>query len=174
MGSGKRTTNNLLEETGKDQLRRRKPGPGTTAVGRGGGRPCGARRGRGSGSARGCVVSSPHPRPHLARLPSGCLPPRSAPSALVIEPQLHFRFFRRSHGAAMTRREKRHAPAFQRKDLPTHRTQGQGCKCTGPASQSQGAFNNPLTRPRPPTLMPPASFRRRCSKSQICFRLPNR
>ena len=35
----------------------------------------------------------------------------------------------------------------------------------------QGVFNNPLTRPRPPTLMPPASFRRRCSGSAFACRI---
>jgi hypothetical protein len=36
-------------------------------------------------------------------------------------------------------------------------------------------FNNPFTRPRPPTptLMPPASFRRRCSESAFACRIPN-
>ena len=48
-----------------------------------------------------------------ARSPSGCLPPRSAPSVLFIELQLRFRFFRRSHGGAMARRENRHVPTCQ-------------------------------------------------------------
>jgi hypothetical protein len=37
--------------------------------------------------------------------------------------------------------------------------------------RGKGVFNNPLTRPRPPTLMPPASFRRRCSGSAFACRI---